>query len=175
MSGAPSSSRRPQLIVRLPSRSSAQEPSSGSSYRPSRGETQVWASAATSSQHTDPQEGSAQHISNRVASIARGVRGEGSGNVRWTLNYSTTEGSRAEDNARIISELRREIDDLKKEARDRSPAKERPRNRVNLSQRKDPGYVPPTGPSTHVWVKSAATRGETASSIPRSCSSHSSE
>ncbi|GMY19705.1 hypothetical protein FCV25MIE_14944 [Fagus crenata] len=117
MSGAPSSSRRPQSIVRLPSRSSAQEPSSGSSYRPSRGETQVRASAATSSQHTDPQE----------------------------------------------------------EARDRSPAKERPRNRVNLSQRKDPGYVPPTGPATHVWAESSSTHGETASSVPRPSSSHSSE
>ena len=76
---------------------------------------------------------------------------------------------------RIISELRREIDDLRREARDRSSAKERPRNRVNLSQRKAPGYVPPTGPSTHVWAESASAHGETTSSIPWPCSSHSSE
>ena len=73
---------------------------------------------------------------------------------------------------RIISELRREIDDLRREARDRSSAKERLRNRVNLSQRKALGYVPLTGPSTLVWAESTSAHGETASSIPRPCSSH---
>uniref|UniRef100_A0A2N9EFQ0 Retrotransposon gag domain-containing protein n=1 Tax=Fagus sylvatica TaxID=28930 RepID=A0A2N9EFQ0_FAGSY len=49
-------------------------------------------------------------------------------NTRRSLNYSHAT-SRTEDSARIISELRREIHDLKQDARSRSPAKERPRNR----------------------------------------------
>ena len=134
MSGAPSSSQRPQSVVRLPSRSSAREASSGSSYKPSRGDTQVRTSVATSSQHTDPREDSDRHISHWVAHTDRGTRGEVSGNVRRTSNYSTTMQLQTKDSARIISELRREIDDLRREAQDRSPTKERPRNRVNLSQ-----------------------------------------
>ena len=130
---------------------------------------------ATSSQHTDPWKDSDQHISHWVAHTDRGTRGKGSGNIRRTLNYSTIVELWAEDRARIISELNREIDDLRREARNRSPAKERPRNRVNLSQRKAPGYMPPTGPSTHVWVESTSTQGEMASSISQPCSSRSSE
>jgi hypothetical protein len=130
---------------------------------------------ATSSQHTDPREDSDHRVSHWVAYTDCGTRGEDSGNVWRTLNYSTTVELRAEDSARIISELCREIDDLRREARDRSPAKERPRNRVNLSQRKAPRYVPPIGPSTHVWAESASAHGETASSIPWPCSSHCSE
>ena len=80
-----------------------------------------------------------------------------------------------EDSARIIFELRREIDDLRREARDRSPTKERPRNRMNLSQRKIPRYVPPTGPSTHVWAEFASTQKEMASSVPRPSSCRSSK
>uniref|UniRef100_A0A2N9HLB1 Integrase catalytic domain-containing protein n=1 Tax=Fagus sylvatica TaxID=28930 RepID=A0A2N9HLB1_FAGSY len=81
MSGAPSSSRHPQLVVRLPSRSSTREASSGSSYRPSRGDTQVRASVATSSQRTDPREDSDRRISHWVAHTDHGTRGEGSGNL----------------------------------------------------------------------------------------------
>jgi hypothetical protein len=129
----------------------------------------------TSSQHIDPREDSDRHISHWVAHTDRGTRGEGSGNIQRTLNYSTTVESRVEDSARIISELHREINDLRKEAWNRSLAKERPRNRVNLSQRKAPRYMPPTGPSTHVWAESASAQGEMASSIFQPCSSRSSE
>jgi hypothetical protein len=51
------------------------------------------------------------------------------------------QASRAKDSERIISELRREIHDLKQEAGGRSPAKERLRNRVNASKRKNPEHT----------------------------------
>jgi hypothetical protein len=89
-------------------------------------------------------------MSRWVAPTDRGTKGESSGNVRQTLNYSTTVESRAEDNERIISELRREVDDLRREARNRFPAKERPKNRVNLSKRKALEYLPSPSPSTEV-------------------------
>ena len=107
MSGAPSSSRRPQSVVRLPSRSSAQNTSSGSSYRLSREDTLVRTSIAASSQHTDPRENSTRRLSRWVTSSDRGTKGESSGNVRWTLNYSTAVGSHANNSERIILELRR--------------------------------------------------------------------
>ena len=85
----------------------------------------VRTSIAASSQHTDPQENSARRLSRWVTSSDRGTKDESSGNVRWTLNYSTTVGSSANDSERIILELRREVDDLRREALDRSPTKER--------------------------------------------------
>jgi hypothetical protein len=52
-------------------------------------DTQAQTSVVASSQHTDPWERSAQHTP-WVAPIDWGIRGEGSGTVRRTLNYSTT-------------------------------------------------------------------------------------
>ncbi|GMY33208.1 hypothetical protein FCV25MIE_28450, partial [Fagus crenata] len=80
---------------------------------PSKEDTLVRTSVANSSQHTDPQEDSVKHISRWVASSDCGTKGESSGNVWQTLNYSTTVGSRAEDSERIISELHKEVNDLR--------------------------------------------------------------
>lgn len=91
------------------------------------------------------------------------TQGEGSSNVRWTLNHSTEVESQAEDNERIISELRREVEDLKREARNRSPAKERPRNRVNLSRQKNFEYMP----SAEVRAEFSLAQDDSASSISR--------
>ncbi|GMY24350.1 hypothetical protein FCV25MIE_19592 [Fagus crenata] len=145
MSGALSSSRRLQLVVRLPSRSSAREASSEEILKSEhRGQPppniqtpkKIWIDA---------------HL---TGSLILTVEPEARvGNVRRTLNYSTTVESRAEDNARIISKLRREIDDLRREAQDRSTIKERLRNRV----------------------ESASTHGETTSLIPRPSFSDGSE
>ncbi len=83
--------------------------------------------------------------------------------------------SRAEDNERIISELRREVDDLRREARNRFPVKERPKNRVNLSKRKALEYLPSPSPSTEVWAEFASPQDDLVSSVSRSGSRHSSE
>jgi hypothetical protein len=113
MSGAPSSTRRPQSVVHLPSRSSAREASSGSSYRASRENALAQMLVVDSSQHTDPREILIRNKSRWIAPTDCETQGEGSSNVRWTLNHSTEVESRAEDNERIISELRREVEDLK--------------------------------------------------------------
>jgi hypothetical protein len=114
-------------------------------------------------------------MSRWVAPTDRGTKGESSGNVRQTLNYSTIVESRAEDNERIISELRREVDDLRREARNKFPAKERPKNRVNLSKRKALKYLPSPSPSTEVWAESASPQDDLVSSVSQSGSRHSSE
>ena len=148
MSGVPSSSRR-LLSVVLESASSSQRVSSGTSYRPSRrtGTSQKTsdeattgrASVATPSQHTDLNEGSTRRADEGATSKELGSRYSNGGNARRSLNYSTR-SSHTQDNQRIIAELRREIHDLKRETRGRSPPKERPRKRVNASQRQHPEY-----------------------------------
>ena len=106
------------------------------SYKPSEGATTGRASVVASSQHTDPNERSARRTDQWATSKELSSHNSGMGNARLSLNYSST-ASRAEDSERIISELRQEIRDLRKEARSRSPAKEKPRNRVNASKRKN--------------------------------------
>ena len=91
------------------------------------------------SQHTDPNEGSARRANQGATSKEFFSNNFDRGNARRNLNYSSAT-SRAEDSERIISELRREIHDLKQDARGRSPTKERLRNRVNASKRKNPEY-----------------------------------
>ncbi len=68
-----------------------------------------------------------------------------------------------DDSERITSELRIEVNDLRQEVRDRSPAKERLRNRVNLSKRKDPEYSSSPDPFTEVWVESLSPQHESVS------------
>ena len=148
MSGVPSSSWRPCSVVRE-STSFAQKVSSGTLYKPSRhtetshktseGATAGRASVVASSQHTDPNEGSARRADQGAISKEPGSHSSDRGNARHSLKY-TSIASQAEDSERVISELRREICDLKQEARDRSPAKERPRNKVNASKRKNPRH-----------------------------------
>uniref|UniRef100_A0A2N9G930 Reverse transcriptase domain-containing protein n=1 Tax=Fagus sylvatica TaxID=28930 RepID=A0A2N9G930_FAGSY len=80
-----------------------------------------------------------------------------------------------DDSERITSELRIEVNDLRQEVRDRSPAKERLRNRVNLSKRKDPEYSSSPDPLTKVWVESLSPQHESVSLALWSRSHHCSE
>ena len=147
MSGIPSSSRRHRSVAQE-STNSAQKVSSETSYKPSRRTessyetTEAAAAGKTSvvapSQCTDPNDGSVRRADQGATSKELDSHKSARENTRRSLNYSHAT-SRIEDNARIISELRREIHDLKQDARSRSPAKERPRNRVNASKRKNPG------------------------------------
>lgn len=76
-------------------------------------------------------------------------------------------GSRVDDSKRVISKLCREISDLRKEARDRSPTKERPRK----------GPKPSLSPSTHIeaWAETPFPSQETFYSAHRSKSLHTPE
>ena len=159
MSGVPSSSRRPRSVVQRESKSSTQKVSSETSYKPSwrteasykpswhtetsykpsEGAIAGRASVVASSQHTDPNNRSFGRTDQWATSKELGSHDSSRGNARRSLNYSFA-ASRAEDSERIISELRRKIRDLKQEVRDRSPAKERSRNRVNASKRKNPEH-----------------------------------
>jgi hypothetical protein len=117
MSGVPSSSRHPHFVIRRVSRSSARTTTSGTSYRPFGEVAAGRTSIVASSQHTGPYERSAMRADQWATSKELGSHKTGLGHVRHTLNYSST-GSWAEDSERIISELRREIHDLRQEARD---------------------------------------------------------
>ena len=146
MSGLPSSSQHPRSVVQWESKSSAQKvyfetsykPSwrTETSYKPSEGATAGKASVVASSQHTDPNERSARRTDQWATSKELGSHNSSMRNAWRSLNCSST-ASQAEDSERIISELRQEIRDLRQEARSRSPAKERPRNRVNALKRKN--------------------------------------
>ena len=148
MSGVPLSSRHPRFVV-WESKSSTQKVSSETSYKPSwctetsyktsEGATAGRASVVASSQHTDPNQVSARRTDQGATSKKLGSHSFERGNARRSLNYSSAT-SRAEDSERIISELRREIYDLRQEARSQSPAKERPRNRVIALKRKNPEH-----------------------------------
>uniref|UniRef100_A0A2N9GKU8 Retrotransposon gag domain-containing protein n=1 Tax=Fagus sylvatica TaxID=28930 RepID=A0A2N9GKU8_FAGSY len=139
MSGVPSSSRHPHSVIHRVSRSSARTATFGTSYRPSGEAAAGRTSIVASLQHTGPYERLAMRTDQWAISKELGSHKTGSRHVRRALNYSST-GSRAEDSERIISELHREIHDFRQEARDRSPVKERPRNRINVSKRKNPEY-----------------------------------
>ena len=148
MSGIPSSSRHHRSVPQE-STDSAQKVSSGTSYRPSRrtetsyetangaaaGETSVMAPL----QHTDPNDGSVRRADQGATSKKLGSHKSSRENVRRSLNYSHAT-SQTEDSAIIISKLHREIHDLKQGARSQSPAKERLRNRVNASKRRNLGH-----------------------------------
>ena len=112
MSGVPSSSRHPRSVVHRESRSSARKVSSGTSYKPSREATVKKALVVASSQHTNPDERSARRADQWATSKELSSHNTSLGNVQCTLNYSST-ASRAEGSERIISELQREIYDLR--------------------------------------------------------------
>ena len=170
MSGVPSSSWHPHSVIHRVSRSLARSASSGTSYKPSREATAGRTLVVASSQHTDPYERSARRIDQWATSNELGSHNTGSWHVRRTLNYSST-GSRVKDNERIISELRREIHDLRQEARNRSPVKERSRNKVNLSKRKNLEYSF-RSPDSHTddCVETSSSQLESRSSVLRTIS-----
>uniref|UniRef100_A0A2N9F9V4 Reverse transcriptase domain-containing protein n=1 Tax=Fagus sylvatica TaxID=28930 RepID=A0A2N9F9V4_FAGSY len=122
MSGVPSSSRHSRCVVHRESKISAQKVSSETSfkpswhievsYKPSEEATAGRASIVASSQHTDPNDRSFGRTDQWATSKELGSYNSGRGNARFGLNYSST-ASQAEDSERIISELRREIRDLK--------------------------------------------------------------
>ena len=94
-------------------------------------------SARAPPQHTDPEERSIKRRDQGATS--RGSYIPGRKDVQRGLRY-TSATSRTEDSQKLISELRHEINDLKQEARGRTPVKERPRNKVNASKRGNPEY-----------------------------------
>ena len=112
MSGVPSSSRHLCSVLQRESKSSTQKTSSETSYKPSEGATARRASVVASSQHTNPNERSFGRTDQWATSKELGSLNSGRGNARCSLNYSST-ASQAEDSERIISELHREIHDLR--------------------------------------------------------------
>uniref|UniRef100_A0A2N9FC89 Uncharacterized protein n=1 Tax=Fagus sylvatica TaxID=28930 RepID=A0A2N9FC89_FAGSY len=98
------------------------------------------ASVRSPSRHTDPNEGSVRREDRKATPKDLGSHHSGRKNVQRCLRYSSTT-FRTKDSLKIISDLRREIRDLKQEARGQTSAKERPRKRVNASKRQNPEYI----------------------------------
>ena len=120
--------------------------SSGSSYRPSE-HTPSFTSAVPS-RHTDPR----QHLNSQLLVRNEQASGEETQHRAWrTLNFPSSSGSRTQDSESIIAELRREISNLKKEARGKSPAKERPRGKHGKGDRENPEASLNT--RTEVWAE----------------------
>ena len=101
-------------------------------YKASKG-----ASARAPPQHTDPNEVSFERKAQEATS--KGSHNPGRQSVHCGLRY-TSRTSQTEDSKRVIANLRQEVSDLKREARGRTPIKEKPRNRVNASKRGNPKY-----------------------------------
>ena len=79
------------------------------------------------------------------------------------MNFSSSAESRADDSERVIAELRREISDLRKEVRGKSPAKERPRRRFQKSDRERSG----TSLGAHIedWVETLSLKEKATSLV----------
>ena len=132
-------------LDRRTSGSSHHETAMGSSYRLSK-----WTPSATSaispSKHTElrlylnsPQSKQNERASREVTSHR----------VWRSLNFSSSAESQAYDSERVIAELRREISDLRKEARGKSPAKERSRRKPGKNNRESSGQS--LGAHTKAW------------------------
>uniref|UniRef100_A0A2N9INS9 Uncharacterized protein n=1 Tax=Fagus sylvatica TaxID=28930 RepID=A0A2N9INS9_FAGSY len=126
----------------LESRSPAQEGSSKTLYEPlwpteTPTEASKGASARAPPQHTDPNEVSFERMDQEATS--KGSHNPSRQNIHRGLKY-TSGTSQTEDSQRIIANLRQEVSDLKREARGRTPIKEKSRNRVNASKRRYPEY-----------------------------------
>ena len=93
------------------------------------------ASVRPSLQHTDPEAGSYKRKDQGATS--RGSHVLGRRDVQHGQQY-TSATFQTVDSQKLISELRREISDLKREARGRTPAQDMPRNKVNASKRGHP-------------------------------------
>ena len=95
------------------------------------------ASAKAPPQHTDLNEMSFRGKDQEATS--KGSYSPGRRNVHRSIKY-TSRTSQTEDSQRVITNLHQEVSDLKREARGRTPIKEKPRNRVNASKRGNPEY-----------------------------------
>jgi hypothetical protein len=132
--------------------------SSGSSYRPSVHTPS--STSATPSRHTDPR----QHLNSQRSVRNEQASGEETQHrARRTLNFPSSSGSRTQDSESIIAELCREISDLKKEARGKSPAKERPRKRHGKGDRENSEAS--LNARTEVWAETPSPTKKAPSSI----------
>ena len=125
----------PPKLAEFPARQasgpSRPEVSTGSSYRPSE-HTPPATSVIPSSRHTNLRHHLDDQRIERHEQTSTEVTPR---QARRSLNFSSSAKSRADDSERVIVELCREISDLKKAARGMSPAKERPRRRLQKSDR----------------------------------------
>ena len=142
-----SSPQHPQSTIWRVSGPSRQEVSSGSSYRPSKG-IPAATSLIPSSRHTDLRQHLDSRRSGRDEQASREVTPQW---ARWSLKFSSSAKSRVDNSERIIAELCREISDLRKEARGKSPAKERPRKGLIHYNQEDPASS--LSVHTSVWVE----------------------
>jgi hypothetical protein len=128
---APVPPKPADILARQASGPSRPEASSGSSYRPSE-HTSFATSVIPSFRHTDLR----QHLEGqRTERHERAPTEMTPRRARRQLDFSSSAESRADDSERVIAELRQEISDLKKAARGMSLAKERPRKRLQKSDR----------------------------------------
>ena len=138
-----SSSQHPQSVILWALGARGQEVSSRSSYRPSEG-TLAATLLIDSSRHTNLHQQFEHQRSRQNEHLSKE---SGAQRVQRSLNFSPSVGSWADDSKRVISKLRQEISDLRKEAKDKSPAKERPRKRFVRSDREGLELSP--SPSVH--------------------------
>ena len=134
-------SEKPRSVGRE-SRSPAQEVYLKILYEPlwpteTPNEASKGASARAPPQHTDPNKVSFKRKDQQATS--KGSHNPGRQNVHRSIKY-ISRTSQIEDSQRVIANLRQEVSDLKREARGRTPIKEKPRNRVNASKRGNPEY-----------------------------------
>jgi hypothetical protein len=157
-----SSPQHPQSAVWWVSGPSRHEVSSGSSYRPSKG-IPAATSLIPSSRHTDLR----QHLDSRRSGWdERASREVTPQRARRSLNFSSSVESRSDNSERIIAELRREISDLRKEAKGKSPAKERPRKGLLHYNQEDPASS--LSAHTGVWAETPSPSKEIPCSASRS-------
>ncbi|GMY35039.1 hypothetical protein FCV25MIE_30281 [Fagus crenata] len=102
-------------------------------------------------------------------------RGSRPQRVQRTLDYSPSVSSRADESEKVISELRRKINDLKKEARNQSPVRERVRRRITHSTLKSPRPSPSLSSCTEVRTETPSPLPATSSLVPKSKSQRASE
>ena len=154
----PTSPQRAESPVQQVSRPSCREVSSGSSYRPFKG-TPAATSIIPPSRHTDLH----QHLNSQRSERNEWASREATPHrARQSLNFSSSTESRADDSERIIAELRQKISNLRKEARDKSPTKERLRRRLGQNDRESSG--PSSSAHTDVWAETPSPLEE----VPRS-------
>jgi hypothetical protein len=156
MSGvAPSSSRSPYSVGWRTSVDSMRNSSPGTTYRPPHRGSATATLVDSSLRHTDTHWDSTGYREHKAGTDRLDSRESRSGNVRHTLCFSSSIGSRSEDSERMISDLCREVHDLRQEARDRSPARERPRHKVTQSKRNMIGFPASHSPELRTKTRSA--------------------
>jgi hypothetical protein len=175
MSRVPLASRHPPSVV-VETASSSLRVSSGMSYRPSRDfgapqENSNEAAARRASvvappQHTNPKEGSARKADEGATSRKLGHNQPNRGDARRSLNYST-KSSQTQDSQKLIAKLRREIHDLRQEARGQIPTKERPTKKTHASKRQNPEYPTQTRSSRNEdFSETSSSQSESRSLTP---------